>query len=71
VIELVRAARDRLEPRVLRTREDFDGEPRLADPGVAAHQQARGPAAPDLIQLLEREGELLLASDEVRRLAQV
>jgi hypothetical protein len=51
--------------------EDLGGQPRLADAGIASDQQARGTAVPDLIQLVEREGELLLASDELRRLAQV
>jgi hypothetical protein len=71
VVELVGAAGDRLQPGILCAREHLDGQPGLADPGIPAHQQARGPSAPDLIQLVEREGELLLASDEVRRLAQV
>jgi hypothetical protein len=71
VIELVSATRDRLQAGLLGPREHLDSQPRLADPGIATHQQAGGTASLDLLQLVEREGELLLASDELRRLLQV
>jgi hypothetical protein len=71
MVELVGAAGDRSQPLLLTPSENLGGQPRLADAGVASDQQACGAAVPDLVQLVEREGELLLASDELRRLAQV
>jgi hypothetical protein len=74
VIELVGAAGDRVQAGVLRARQHLGGETRLVDPRVAAHEQACGigrAGSGDPFQLVEREGELLLASDELRGLLQV